>query len=286
MTTPADIQAAYGFVGAMARAIPELNTILQQAVREQWTTDRFTMTVTDSAWWRQNANAARQWLTSATVDPATHENRWNAQAGNVLKRAEALGVPMTWAQARDASMWRALNEGVDEENFDGYLVRTFFAQGTQPAGRAAAITMELGEIGAAYGYKPSDAESQLWLRRVLGGETTMDTFRAQALSYAKAKYPSLIAELDAGQTVQQIAQPRRERMAQLLELDPSDVDLSDALIDRSLQARGQDGKPVTMPVWEFEKEVRKDQRWQYTNNAKASVGSMLERIGKDWGFSS
>lgn len=283
-TTPADIQASYGFVGALSRAVPELNTILQQAVREQWTTDRFTMAITDSAWWKANANATRQWLTASVTDPATFENRWNSQAGNALKRAEELGLSLTWSQARDAAMWRSVHEGVDEKNFDGYLARTFFNAASAPgtlAGQAAQVNMQLNEVGSAYGYTMNDNERQDWLRRVMTGETTLDTFKNAAITYASSAYSQYADRFAAGQTLTDVKRPAREALNRILEADVED---KDPLMQRYLHARGDNGQPVDMPVWQLEQLARKDARWDNTTNAKAAVGDMLQTIGRDWGF--
>jgi hypothetical protein len=39
-----------------------------------------------------------------------------------------------------------------------------------------------------------------------------------------------------------------------------------------------------MPLYEFEKALRKDSRWQYTNNAKNEVSNMALRVLKDFGL--
>jgi hypothetical protein len=39
-----------------------------------------------------------------------------------------------------------------------------------------------------------------------------------------------------------------------------------------------------MSIYDFQREVRKDNRWQYTNNAKRDVADIGSKILKDFGF--
>jgi len=38
-----------------------------------------------------------------------------------------------------------------------------------------------------------------------------------------------------------------------------------------------------MPLWQFEQDLRKDPRWQYTNNARESVFNAVYQTGYDLG---
>jgi hypothetical protein len=39
-----------------------------------------------------------------------------------------------------------------------------------------------------------------------------------------------------------------------------------------------------MNLNDFEEQVRRDPRWQYTQNAKDTMSSVLVKIGQDFGF--
>ena len=70
-------------------------------------------------------------------------------------------------------------------------------------------------------------------------------------------------------------------MASLLEIGDADqIDFNDQLLKRGLQSVGADGKPRVMPLYEFEQQIRKDPRWDKTDNAYevyANVGTNLLR---------
>jgi hypothetical protein len=70
---------SYGFVGTVASAIPDLRSILQQAIDGEWTPEQFSRTVNDSPWFKANAESVRKLATLQAMDPATYnQNLANA----------------------------------------------------------------------------------------------------------------------------------------------------------------------------------------------------------------
>jgi len=45
-----------------------------------------------------------------------------------------------------------------------------------------------------------------------------------------------------------------------------------------------EGKPATKPLWQFEQELRKDPRWNYTNNAQQSLMNTARQVLQDFGL--
>jgi hypothetical protein len=39
-----------------------------------------------------------------------------------------------------------------------------------------------------------------------------------------------------------------------------------------------------LPIYEFQRQLRKDTRWQYTNQAKQEVSDVALKVLKDFGF--
>ena len=67
-------------------------------------------------------------------------------------------------------------------------------------------------------------------------------------------------------------------MASILELNPESININDATLRAAI------GPDKEMPLYEFEKALRKDSRWQYTNNARDKVSQISQRIRQDFGF--
>ncbi|CAK0768163.1 hypothetical protein CCP3SC1AL1_4360002 [Gammaproteobacteria bacterium] len=39
-----------------------------------------------------------------------------------------------------------------------------------------------------------------------------------------------------------------------------------------------------MPIYDFQRQIRKDNRWQYTNNARAEASNVATTVLRDFGF--
>jgi hypothetical protein len=54
-------------------------------------------------------------------------------------------------------------------------------------------------------------------------------------------------------------------------------------LQQAMQGVGPDGKPSVVPLYAFDKQIKKDDRWQYTENAMdtyAKVGTgLLQMFG-------
>ena len=67
-------------------------------------------------------------------------------------------------------------------------------------------------------------------------------------------------------------------MASVLELDPGSIKLNDQTLRSAIGMNGE------MPIYEFQRQLRKDARWQYTNNARKEVSDSVTKVLQDFGF--
>ena len=81
-----------------------------------------------------------------------------------------------------------------------------------------------------------------------------------------------------------IADPYRQSMASLLELNPEAVGLDDRMVRGALASKDKDGNPAMKSLWEFENDVRQDKRWLKTSNAQDSAMSVTRKILSDFGL--
>ena len=72
--------------------------------------------------------------------------------------------------------------------------------------------------------------------------------------------------------------PYKNLMASILELNPESIDLKDPTLRSAI------GPDKEMPIYDFEKTLRKDYRWQYTDNAKRDVSNVALKVLRDFGF--
>jgi len=84
----------------------------------------------------------------------------------------------------------------------------------------------------------------------------------------------LLAE---GTNLDTIYSPYKKTMATLLELDPNSIDINDTTLQGAITDR-------ELPIYEFRRLLKKDPRWQYTNNAREEVSNKVLRVLRDFGF--
>lgn len=285
---PDNIKARYGFVGSMANAVPELNGILQQATREQWTTDRFLMAVAGTDWYKKNGAAVREWVTLEQTDPATATARKNALMGDIQARGLALGLQMNSSQIEQSFYAIQFSGGMSQENIDDYLGRNFFDPATynwnSTQGKVAENVAGLSTLVEDYGMGDSGKQ---WatdqITKIMRGEQTVQGAQVSAIQYAASKYSPYADRIRAGESVKQIAQPYMDTMTQLLE-QPVSAGVNDPMIQKALQNVGPNGQPSVLPTYQFATQLRQDPRWGSTNNAKDAAAQFILKVGKDNGF--
>ena len=135
---------------------------------------------------------------------------------------------------------------------------------------AAANGIELDEI---YGDKVQD-----WLKRVAQGES-IETFKSLIRDRAAIGLPDKVANLlRQGLDLEDVYDPYRKIMASVLELQPDSIKLSDPTLTGAFTADRE------LPLYEFKRMLRKDPRWQYTDNAREETSSVALQILRDFGF--
>ena len=78
--------------------------------------------------------------------------------------------------------------------------------------------------------------------------------------------------------LESIYSPYKQTMASVLELSPEAISLSDPTLRAAITGQGE------VPLYDFERALRKDDRWQYTNQARSEVSSAAQKVLQDFGF--
>lgn len=119
---------------------------------------------------------------------------------------------------------------------------------------------------------------QDWVKRIDNGEK-IDTFANMIRQTAKIGMPEKIGKLiDQGMNLKSIYAPYQNVMESILELPRGSVDLNDRTLRSAITADSE------VPIYEFERALRKDSRWQYTDNAREEVANAAMKVLKDFGF--
>lgn len=117
-----------------------------------------------------------------------------------------------------------------------------------------------------------------WVKRINNGES-IDIFKNLIRKTGKIGLPDKVGALmDEGVDLSAIYTPYRNIMARVLEVDPGSIKLDDPTLRSAI------GPDKEMPIYEFERALRKDTRWQYTDTARQEVSDVALGVLKDFGF--
>lgn len=137
----------------------------------------------------------------------------------------------------------------------------------------------------ANGLVVSQPDVDRWLDQILDGSMSVDQvkqwYRDNKFSL---DYAGFADEFARGRDVADIALNYRDIMANLLETNIEDIDFNDPLVQRAMQKRGDDGKPLPMTRYEFEQAVRGTEAWDKTTNAMSTYTEIGEGILRSFGF--
>jgi hypothetical protein len=117
-----------------------------------------------------------------------------------------------------------------------------------------------------------------WVKRVENGED-VDIFKNLIRQTAKIGLPDKVGKLlDEGIDLSAVYSPYKNLMAKVLEVDAGSIKLDDPTLRAAI------GPDKEMPIYEFERALRRDPRWQYTDTARQEVSDTALGVLKDFGF--
>lgn len=286
MATIAEALRQYGFVGQLANSNPELRRILTRAAAGNWDTAEFSRAVQDSRWWRNSADAIKQYQILKVTKPG----EFAAQRSQLVVKTRAIAAEMGVAlgEGRRSQLGRLVDlaqmHGWDEATLRQNIGHQLKGASATFGGQAGEIQQQVRQLYYDMGVRYSNYTVNLDVRSILEGRSTVQATAARVQAAAKSAFPALAAQIDAGHTVRQIADPYIQASAALLERAPDTITLQDPTVRRGLSYRDQKGVVGLMPLWQYEQEVKRDPKWDKTKNAMNDYAGIAHQIGKDWGF--
>jgi hypothetical protein len=183
-------------------------------------------------------------------------------------------------KADDATLEKYYVDGIDDLTIIDELSNGITAKDS--AGEIADSLSQLRTTARNNGFNlDKDFAGQLdgWMRDIAKGLKSVDDIARLIRSQAKLGLPEKVgALLDEGLDLANIYAPYRNTMASLLEVMPDSISLDDPLL------RTAYGPDSEMSLYDFKRSVRKDPRWQYTDNARQDVANSALSVLRDFGF--
>lgn len=274
----------YGFSMAFFNSVPELKRLMGQAVENQWDSDAFTARLKNTKWWKETSDSNRKAQAMAKSDPATYKA--TMEAARVAAAQLAVKVGAVLSEGAIAKLAKNIVhfgwEDAQIQNFLGKYVD--FNSKYVMGGMAGQAYQQLKKVAYDNGVSLSEQSLRDSAAYVIQGVSSMEKEMGNIRGVAMGAYPGFAEQIQAGQSMRDIAQPYVQAMADTLELPDTDLDMFTPKIREALNRAGKDGKPSPMSITDFTRSLRNSREWRYTSGAQASVFETGRKVLQDMGL--
>ena len=296
----------FGAIDTIFKTIPELSTLMTQAVTEKWTPSRWASELQNTNWFKSNATDLqqrgfykRQYTDLINAIPAGAEDRqakidaldasttYGRGLASIkrLIQAEAIAEGAVIEDAALSTLAQDIYDHALEK--DTLAIKNYvkaqikYQPGKILSGKAGADLADLKATAKANGLdidKAFGSSIQGWLQKLAGGES-VETYKNIIRQAAKAGLPERVASLlDNGVDLETVYTPYKNILASTLEINPNSITLDDPTLRSAI------GPDKEMSLYDYQRQLRKDPRWQYTNNARSETSSAVMKVLQDFGF--
>lgn len=285
-TTPTDFSAEYGVQAALVNSDPELKGLFDRAVAEGWTPAKFQAAFQNTNWYRTNSDTWRAAEATRLTDPASWAEQQKLTKDLIRRQAVQLGFELDEdqvAKLADQSLYLA---GGSSANIDTTALKTHVVEVGRITGKGGTALQAMDKLKSeayANGVAYNDGWYETAAKDVLVGTGTMEGWSNQIKDAAKSKYAALADQIDAGLTVRDIASPYIQELASTFEVDQNTVGLEDPLMQRALTGLNESGQPYLTPLWQFQRELKQDDRYFKTNKANQEFTGLATEIAREFG---
>lgn len=298
------VQSEYGPIDAIFKENTQLKELMIKAVGDpkdpddDYTPQRFLNELQTTTWFASNAGPIRQ----RQFYKKQYEDLLK-KGGNAEELAKTTEYGRGLASAKQAIADAAVTYGssVNATDLDVLATQVYdlanegnapiikaairgkikYTPGAALGGEAGVSLAELQKTASANGLdlnKQFGSSLQGWLQKIAQGESP-ETYKQIIRDTAKIGLPDRVASLvDKGVDLDTIYNPYRNMMAATLEVNPETIKLNDPTLRMAI------GPDKEMSLYDYQRSLRKDARWQYTDNARQDVSSIARTVLKDFGF--
>lgn len=300
----------YNMPDIIFKNVPSLGALLNRLVNDELTLEQFNREIELDPWYRSNSQEIKNryvqlynyqdLVKSGRAQGTTdYEQRINQITNRIQARSRELrGVEIDPNEARMmAQDLYIFNQDADDtvvtQRLARYIKPVAGMVAGQPttgySGQALQNYQTLQGIARANGFKvedilPRDAAGKpMTAEGILQGIATqqidVNRLAQDARKLAAQGQPDYVKELLAqGYDLENIYAPYKNSMASILELRPDQIQLNDPALRMAINKNGD------MNIYEYERALRKDARWQYTENAARDIAGKTLRVLRDFGF--
>jgi hypothetical protein len=212
-----------------------------------------------------------------------------AQLSSKLKAAQEKNAARTQYTTKNGKTVAKVVTGLDEQQF---LIETIqkdkkfkteldalkAKKVTAEASAAQGVRQDLTRTALANGLKLDEDQLSNFESRLKAGED-IDAIKTTIRKTAALGMPDSVKQIvDSGVDLSTIYSPYRSILAQTLEINPNSITLDDPTLRMAI------GPDKEMSLYEYQRSLRKDSRWQYTEQARSEASDIATTVLRDFGF--
>lgn len=281
----------YGVAAGLIKENTEIRDLFVLALKEKWAEDttgtsqqKFLSKLRETDWWKKNTDEWRKLSVLKHNDPAEYNNRMEAARVKFAASAAKVGVLNVDNQTRDSLIATGIQQGWDEDRFNAALAKYITRDGDNSlAGAAGVLEKELRDLSLRNGVRFSDKFYVSAAQSVIGQQKTADDWQMFIREQSAGMYQAYANQIRSGMDLAEAASGVTAAVAEQLELDPMQVELSDSLVQKALTNVDDAGKPAQLPLWKIKELARQDDRFMKTTRAQREMADIGTEVLKSWG---
>ena len=281
--SPEEQASNYGWNYSFLKSQPDLSSIFTQAVNESWSDNKFEAAVKQTPFWQNNADTVRNAMVLKQTDPSTYNADVQASMVHIQDLAAKAGAPITSAQlCRIAE--QAVMFGMSDEQLNNTIGQYVDFIGGTLTGAAGVFAHNMKQYASDMGVDISDQSLKTNASLIARGLSTEQDYKDFINEQSKSLFPAFSSQIDAGQSIRNIANPYVQTMAQTLEMNPNSIDIKDPTIMSAMNGLNSQGQPVGKTITDFEQSLRGDPRWNSTQQAQDQAMAVSKQVLQNMGM--
>ncbi len=233
-----------------------------------------------SKFYRENVKQTRDALALQKTDPATFKDTIENYKDDIRQTFIDAGADYNEKQIADLANKAALFK-LKKEDFVRIVANSVDFESSYLRGLANTYATGIRKSASSYGITLPDGSKELknLVKDKFTGAMSDDDITARFREEAIKAFPNFKARFEAGATLDDVAKPFRDDIADTLELNSEDVGYNDAVLKSVLTATNpKDGSPYAMSRAEVIKLAMNDSRFDSTQKAQRMLLGPLLRL--------
>lgn len=306
----AKAQELYNMPDIIFKNVDSLGRLLKRYVNNELTDAQFIREIQNDSWYRANSEEIKaryvqlfNYEDLVKTGRAQGTTNYEQEIDRITRSVQAEARRARGAEIDDADA-RLIAKDLYIFNLDkdSSIIRERIARFIKPVsgmiggqltegygGEALKNYQALQGLAKSNGFKLEDILPKDALGKPLNAQSTLEALATGKLDITRVAQDvrklaavgqsDFVKELLAqGFNLSDIYAPYKRRMATILELPEDQIDLRDPALQMAI------GKQGDINIFDYEKMLRKDSRWQYTKNAREDVSNVALQVLRDFGF--